>query len=83
MKAYPADAAARELEPLAWAQESNRIAREFAYAKIKEGGSPSAEYAAEAQKISGQRIALAGYRLAAVLNALFVEERETTPGPRR
>lgn len=79
MRAYPADAAAKEIEPLVWVQESNRIAREFAYPKIKEGGSPTPEYAAEAQKISGQRIALAGYRLAEVLNTIFVEERKSTP----
>ena len=80
IKAYPADASAKEIEPLVWVQESNRIAREFAYPKIKEGGSPTPEYAAEAQKISGQRIALAGYRLAEVLNLLFVEQ-PTQPAP--
>ena len=83
IKAYPADAGAKETEPLRWVEESNALARTFAYAKVQEGGSPSPEYVAEAQRISGRRIALAGYRLAAVLNALFVEERETTPAPRR
>ena len=80
MKAYPAEASAKEIEPLVWVQESNTIAREFADVKIKEGESPSAEYTAEAQKISGQRIALAGYRLAEVLNTIFVEPT-TQPTP--
>ncbi len=79
MKAYPPDAAAKEIEPLVWVQESNTLAREFAFVKVKEGEAPSAEYTAEAQKISGQRIALAGYRLAEVLNTIFVEERKPTP----
>ncbi|MDQ1522966.1 MAG: hypothetical protein QOE47_890 [Pyrinomonadaceae bacterium] len=81
MKANPLAtlAAARELEPLRWIEESNTIAREFAYAKTREGEAPSAAYTAEAQKISGERIALAGYRLAAVLNNLFVEKPTTPP----
>lgn len=76
MKANPSATmtAARELEPLRWIEESNTIAREFAYAKAREGEAPSAAYTAEAQKIAGERIALAGYRLANVLNNLFVEK---------
>jgi len=76
MKANPAQtlASARELEPLRWIEESNTIARQFAYAKTREGEAPSAAYTAEAQKIAGERIALAGYRLALVLNSLFVEK---------
>ena len=77
MKANPAAtlaAATRELEPLRWIEESNTIAREFAYPKAREGEAPSAAYTAETQKISAERIALAGYRLAAVLNSLFTEK---------
>lgn len=73
MKAHPAGAGAAETEPLRWVEESNKLAREFAYVKVKEGAAPSAEYTAEAQKISGQRIALAGYRLAEVLNTIFID----------
>jgi hypothetical protein len=76
MKANPAErlaASARELEPLRWIEESNTIGRQFAYAGTREGEAPSAAYTAEAQKISGERIALAGYRLAQLLNMLFVE----------
>jgi hypothetical protein len=92
MKANPAQtmsAAARELEPLRWIEESNTIGRQFVYAKAREGEAPSAAYTAEAQKISGERIALAGYRLAQLLNTLFVERASpasvapaATPSPK-
>jgi hypothetical protein len=73
MKAHPFESMpeAKDTEPLHWVEESNRIAREFAYVKVAEGGTPSPEYVAEAQRISGRRIALAGYRIAEVLNRLF------------
>ncbi|HEX8130474.1 MAG TPA: S1/P1 nuclease [Pyrinomonadaceae bacterium] len=74
MKANPAEASAKELEPLRWIEESNTIARQVVYAKAREGEAPSAAYTQEAQKISGERIALAGYRLAHLLNTLFVEK---------
>jgi len=76
MKANPAETlvVARELEPLRWIEESNTIARGFVYARAREGEAPSAVYTTEAQKISGERIALAGYRLAHLLNQLFVEK---------
>ena len=83
IKAYPADASAKETEPLRWVEESNTLARTFAYVKVQEGGSPTPEYTAEAQKISGQRIALAGYRLAEVLNLLFVEQPAQPAPPNR
>lgn len=73
MKENPAEAtpAWKDIEPLHWVEESNQIARQFSYVKIKDGEAPSKVYADEAKKISGQRIALAGYRLAEVLNELF------------
>jgi hypothetical protein len=76
MKANPAAslAAARDLEPLRWIEESNTIGRQVVYAKTREGEAPSAAYTEEAQRISGERIALAGYRLANLLNMLFVEK---------
>ena len=74
MKTYPAESMPewKNTEPLAWVEESNRIAREFAYTKTKEGEAPSAAYTQEAQRIVGQRVALAGYRMAEVLNRTFV-----------
>lgn len=66
-------------DPHAWVVESNQIARTFAYVRTKEGETPSAEYVREAQRVSGERIALAGYRLAAVLNEILVRP----PAPAR
>lgn len=69
----------RNTEPLAWVEESNRIAREFAYTKTREGETPSAEYRQEAQRIVGRRVTLAGYRMAEVLNRLFVPKPAEKP----
>ena len=75
MAANPADSnpASKDLNVQQWVEESNRLAREFAYVGIKENETPPKAYAAEARKIMGRRIALAGYRLAGVLNSLFIE----------
>ena len=75
MAAYPADAnpASKDLNVQQWVEESNRLAREFVYAKIKENDTPSQAYTDETRKIAAQRIALAGYRLAGVLNSLYIE----------
>jgi hypothetical protein len=85
MKAHPFGSMpeAKDTEPLRWVEESNRIAREFAYAKVAEGGTPSPEYVEETRRIAGRRITLAGYRMAEVLNALFVEPSEPAATPRR
>ncbi|HZH30633.1 MAG TPA: S1/P1 nuclease [Pyrinomonadaceae bacterium] len=82
MKANPAVslAAARDLEPLRWIEESNTIGRQVVYAKMREGEAPSSAYTQEAQRISGERIALAGYRLANLLNSLFVEKATPAGG---
>ena len=81
-KKYPAESLPfREVEPHVWVEESNRLAREFAYVRIREGEAPSAAYAREAQEIAGRRIALAGYRLAEVLNRVS-PERPAAPAPR-
>ncbi len=77
MAAYPADASPewKNLDVQQWVEESNRLARDFVYAKIKENETPSQAYADEAKKITGRRIALAGYRLANVLNNLYPENQ--------
>lgn len=74
-KEYPADATPEwnDLDPHTWVIESNTLARQVAYARIKEGEAPSPAYTDEAQKLSRKRLAIAGYRLAGVLNALFVK----------
>jgi len=55
-------------DALAWAQEGLRLAQTVVYAGVTRGGPPSAAYEAEALEVSEGRIALAGYRLAALLN---------------
>ncbi|MGI9107092.1 MAG: S1/P1 nuclease [Pyrinomonadaceae bacterium] len=77
MKTNPAERmpSVKEVEPLGWVEESHTIARQFAYAKAREGEAPSAAYTEETQKISAQRIALAGYRLAALLNGIYSEKK--------
>jgi hypothetical protein len=61
-----------DLEPLNWVEESNALARRQVYAGIREGETPSQAYTEQARRLARQRIALAGYRLAGVLNMLFV-----------
>lgn len=81
MRKHPAESmpAWKETDPHAWVVESNRIAREFAYVKIKDAEAPSKAYTDETQRISGERLALAGYRLAAMLNDLFPAKQTPTP----
>ncbi|MDQ3803793.1 MAG: S1/P1 nuclease [Acidobacteriota bacterium] len=81
MKEHPADSlpAAKDLEPLNWVEESNQLARRVAYANIKENETPSKAYTDEARRVSRLRLALAGYRLAALLNLLFVEPPPAAP----
>lgn len=73
--AHPAHAVPEwmDLDPHAWAFESNTLARQVAYANIKDGEPPTPAYLDDVQKLSRKRIAIAGYRLAGVLNALFVK----------
>jgi hypothetical protein len=74
MRAYPLEAnaaAAGDLEPLHWVEESNALGRSVAYKNIKEGDAPSKAYTDEAQRVIRIRLALAGYRLAGVLNKMF------------
>lgn len=81
MQENPADATPewKELDPHTWVVESNTLARQVAYANIKDGEAPTKSYTDQAQRLSRKRIALAGYRLAAVLNALFVSISPGSP----
>jgi hypothetical protein len=54
---------------LGWAHEGLRLAQTVVYSGVSRGSPPSAAYQAEALQVSERRIALAGYRLAALLNA--------------
>ena len=60
----------KDLNPDDWAQESFGIAKAVVY-NLDEGTTPSAEYIAKGKKVSEERLALAGYRLAELLNKLL------------
>lgn len=55
-----------------WAQESRTIANTFVYHGLSENKEPSSKYQTEGQKIAQKRVAWAGYRLAELLNSIFV-----------
>jgi hypothetical protein len=55
----------------AWADESNKLAKEVAYKNIANGQSPGTAYRNAALKVARKRVAFAGYRLAALLNAIW------------
>lgn len=68
-KEWPCRLDAIDKNPKHWAKESYHDATHYAYA-IMEQQVPSSEYQQATQKITRQRLALAGCRLAAVLNQL-------------
>jgi hypothetical protein len=74
MKEYPAESIPEwsDLDPHTWVVESNTLARQVVYKNITENSAPSKEYTDAAQKLVRKRLALAGYRMAGILNALFV-----------
>ncbi len=56
-------------DPFTWAKESYHLAKSFAY-NIAFNGRPSIAYIKKGQEISEKRVALAGYRLANILNSI-------------
>ena len=71
--ACPVDTVEGELEeksPRKWAEDSLEVAKGYAYG-ISPQEVPSKEYVFQAQEQIKRRLALAGYRLAALLNDLF------------
>ncbi len=66
----------KDLDPKRWAEESYRLAIEVVYQGIEEGGVPSQAYQARAQAVIEERLALGGYRLAAILEYAFNPPRE-------
>ena len=64
-------AALNETRPARWAVESFDLAKSDAYVGITEGGVPSDAYTDKTKKTSARRIALAGYRLADILNRVL------------
>lgn len=59
-----------DLNPVDWAQESMQLAQSVVYT-IPENTAPTSQYIAKAQKTAEKQAALAGYRLAAMLNQIF------------
>lgn len=68
-KHWPCHLKKMDLNPDHWVQESHAIAVHFAY-QIKQHETPSALYQQKAASITEKRIALAGCRLAALLNQI-------------
>lgn len=60
--------------PEAWIGESNRLAQAEAYQGVSPGTAPSPAYLARVRRLTRRQLALAGYRLAHLLNAAL------TPG---
>ena len=55
----------------AWANESFILAKDVAYKGMTNGAKPNATYRNNALKVARQRVAWGGYRLAALLNAIW------------
>jgi hypothetical protein len=69
-KQYPRKSMALGGEDIAkWAKQSHKLAKKQAY-KIEENSKPSSAYRNKAREAAKQQIALAGYRLAYLLNNL-------------
>ncbi|HWF90071.1 MAG TPA: S1/P1 nuclease, partial [Pyrinomonadaceae bacterium] len=57
----------------AWSNESFALAKSVAYKGIQSGRKPTPAYNQKALKVARQRVAWGGYRLAALLNAIWPE----------
>jgi S1/P1 nuclease len=55
----------------AWADESLALAKSVAYKGMKDGGKPTAKYNVTSLRVARKRVAWGGYRLAALLNAIW------------
>ncbi len=66
---FPCDLKSMDLSPDHWAKESHQYAKNFAYS-VKPNAIPKPAYQDRAKRISKERIALAGCRLAALLNEI-------------
>jgi len=72
MREYPDKAVdLKKTEVEAWVDESYQLAQDDAYAGIAENSLPSLAYRDKVRRISRQRMAEAGYRLAALLNDMY------------
>ena len=57
----------------AWAEESFELGQNVVYNGIRTGRRPTAAYDKKALRVARQRVAWGGYRLAALLNAIWAE----------
>ncbi|MDB6057594.1 MAG: nuclease [Verrucomicrobiales bacterium] len=58
-------------DPMTWAMEGYNLAQTVAYVGINQGDAPTSSYTNAAQHTAESRLALAGHRLADLLNTLF------------
>lgn len=77
-KYWPCELASMNLDPLVWASESHQLAIKKAYS-LKPGQSPDKQYQQEVNQLTQQRIALAGCRIAAILNSLLIPSASEIP----
>lgn len=76
MRQYPKAelaTAAFDLSPQDWANQSYQIAKDFVYTTPYDAR-PSVAYLDQAQQLAAKQIALAGYRLANLLNGIFTSQ---------
>ena len=69
MQKYPRKNFPKTHSVVKWAKESHKLAIAIAY-QIKEGSIPSEQYLEKAREVSKRQAALAGYRLAEILNSI-------------
>lgn len=70
---YPESRLEENIDPEKWTKESHLAGKE-AYLGIELNTVPSEEYMQKSQKVACQRLALAGYRLAKILNECFPQD---------
>lgn len=72
MAEYPSsDPEWKDLSVKQWVKESHDLAISDAYKGIKQGGKPGTKYQKNAQEVAAKRLAMAGYRLAELLNEIY------------
>jgi hypothetical protein len=65
-----------QVDPAAWARESLRMAQTFVYKEIKPWTQPSDNYITQGKDMVDQRLTIAGYRLANLLNMIMADKAE-------
>jgi hypothetical protein len=74
MAAYPTSKPEwKDLDVHHWVEEGHELAISSAYNGIKQNGIPSGRYQTRAQSVCRKRLAMGGYRLAALLNEIYPE----------